>query len=119
MRTITLDYSLKTPEERKALVDKIVAETPTEKLTPKYLEILSDYLVLAMDKQEKHNKEILTDNRRVTLNRRETSYQGLAERLESGEDGIYNMTSDLGKQAFLVPKKEITDADIAEVPGLA
>lgn len=27
----------------------------------------------------------------TTVNRRETSFQGLAEKLENGEDGIYNM----------------------------
>lgn len=48
-----LDYSLDSPEERKKLVQKIIEETPSEKLTPRYLDILSDYLVLCMEKQEK------------------------------------------------------------------
>ena len=48
-----LDYSLGSPEERKKLVQRIIEETPAEKLTPRYLDILSDYLVLCMEKQEK------------------------------------------------------------------
>lgn len=48
-----LDYSLDSPEERKKLVQRIIEETPAEKLTPRYLDILSDYFVLCMEKQEK------------------------------------------------------------------
>ena len=48
---IKLDYTLESPEERKALVEKIIEETPN--LSPRYLEILADYLVLCMEKQER------------------------------------------------------------------
>jgi len=30
----------------------------------------------------------------VTINKRETSFEGLVGKLENGEDGIYNMVSD-------------------------
>lgn len=70
-----LDYTLESPEERKALVEKIIAETPD--ITPQYLEALGDYLVLCMEKQEKKERKILTDNRMTTVNRRETSFEGL------------------------------------------
>lgn len=70
-----LDYTLKSPEERKALVEKIIAETPD--ITPQYLEALGDYLVLCMEKQEKKERKILTDNRMTTVNKRETSFEGL------------------------------------------
>ena len=43
--TIKLDYSLETPEERNELVKKIINNTPSEQLTPRYLEILSDYII--------------------------------------------------------------------------
>ena len=46
-----LDYTIESPEERKALVEKILAETPD--ISSSYLEILADYLVLCMEKQEK------------------------------------------------------------------
>lgn len=116
--TRVLDYSLETAEERNELVKKIVEESPPERLTPYYLTILADYIIFAMDKEEKKEKKILTQNRLVTVNKRETSYQGLAQKLENGEDGIYNMVSDLGKAALLSPKIEITESDIAENPNL-
>ena len=89
---IKLDYTIESPEERKALVEKIIAENPD--LTPRYLEILADYLVLCMEKQEKKERKILTDNRMSTVNKRETSFEGLAGQLENGEDGIYNLIDD-------------------------
>lgn len=46
-----LDYSLNLPEERKALVEKILQETPDP--TPSYLESLADYLVFCMEKEER------------------------------------------------------------------
>ncbi|WP_440337193.1 hypothetical protein, partial [Megamonas funiformis] len=84
---IKLDYTLENPEERKALVEQIIAEN--DSLSPAYLEILADYLVLCMEKQEKKEKKLLTENRLSTIGKRETSYEGLAASLESGEDGIY------------------------------
>jgi len=75
--TRKLDYSLETPEERNELVKKIVDETPPEQLTNKYLEILTDYIIFAMDKEERKKKKILTDNRMVTVNKRETSFQDI------------------------------------------
>ena len=46
-------------------------------------------------KEEKKEKLYLTDNRRITIEKRETSFEGLAEKFENGEDGIYNlMTND-------------------------
>ena len=71
---IKLDYSLETPEERNQLVEKILAETPADELNNNYLEILSNYLILCMEKQEKKQKKILTENRLTTVNKRETSF---------------------------------------------
>lgn len=115
--TIKLDYSLETPEERNELVKKIIDNTPSEQLTPRYLEILSDYIIFAMDKQERKQKQILTDNHMVTVNKRETSFEGLVGRLENGEDGIYNMIAN-DKNIIFTPKFQITQQDIAEIPEL-
>ena len=114
---IHMDYNLETAEERNLKVKEIIEKTPTEKLTPKYLEKLADYIVFAMDKQEKKQRKILTDNRMVTVNDRETSYEGLVGKLENGEDGIYNMIAN-DKNIIFKPKVEITPEDIAEIPGL-
>lgn len=115
--TRKLDYTLQTPQERNELVKKIIEETPSEQLTNKYLEILSDYIIFAMDKEERKQKKILTDNRMVTVNKRETSFQGLAGQLENGEDGIYNMIAN-DKNIIFTPKISITQKDLDEIPAL-
>ena len=79
--TIKLDYTLDTEEERKDLVNKILESIPSEKLTNKYLTILADYL-LFLDKRQKDYK-ILTENRKTTINRRETSFEGLVAVFDS------------------------------------
>ena len=110
-----LDYSLDAPEERNQLVQQILAETPNP--TEKYLEILADYLILCMEKQERKEKKILTENRMMTVNKRETSYEGLASQLENGEDGIYNLMNDNKNQIFQ-PKVTITKKDLEEIQPL-
>ena len=112
-----LDFSLKTPQERTEFVKRIVDETPPEQLTPKYLEILADYIIFAMDKEERKQRKILTDNRMVTVNNRETSYQGLVSKFENGEDGIYNMITN-DKNILFTIKNEITQKDLDEIPEL-
>lgn len=114
---IKLDYTIESPQERTALVQKIVQSLPPERLTNRYLEILSDYIIFAMTKEERKNKDINTDNRMVTINKRETSFEGLIDKFENGEDGIYNfMTQD--KNIIFTPKISITEEDIAEIPAL-
>ena len=107
-----LDYTLETPEQRNELVKNILAETPDP--SPAYLEVLADYLILCMEKQEKKEKAILTDNRMTTVNRRETSFEGLASQLENGEDGIYNLINE-DKNVIFYPKISITKKDLEEI----
>ena len=112
---IKLDYTLNTPEERKKLVEDILAENPDP--NPKYLEILADYLVLCMEKQEKKEHKLLTENRMATVNKRETSFEGLVSQFENGEDGIYGLISEDKNQIFR-PKVSITKKDLEEIPEL-
>lgn len=112
---IKLDYTLKTTEERKALVEKILAETPNP--SPAYLEALGDYLVIPSERKERKKREIMTDNRMATINRRETSLEGLISTLESGEDGIYNLINE-SKTTIFQPKVTITKRDLEEIPDL-
>ena len=114
---IKLDYSLETPSERNELVKKIIDKTPPEKLTNRYLEILTDYIIFAMDKEERKQKKILTDNRMVTVNKRETSYEGLIGKFENGEDGIYSLIAN-DKNIIFTPKVSITQEDIDTIPAL-
>lgn len=114
---IKMDFSLETPEERNEKVKEIIANTPPERLTPRYLEKLADYIIFAMDKQERKQKKILTNNRMVTVNKRETSFEGLVEKLENGEDGIYNMIVN-DKNIIFQPKVSITEQDLKDIPEL-
>lgn len=115
---IKLDYSLKTIEERNALVNRILAEAPSSQLTDKYLEILGNYLLdITMTKEDRKNKYITTANRQVTIDKRETSYEELVSKFENGEDGVYNLINN-DKNQYLTHKVEITEEDIADIPEL-
>ena len=114
---IALDYSLEEPEDRVELVKKIVENTPPQKLNNRYLQILADYVIFAMTKKQKKEKNINTDNRMITINRRETSFQGLVNKFQNGEDGIYNMIIQ-DKHVLLTPKYKITQEDIQTIPEL-
>lgn len=112
---INLDYTLNSPEERLALVNKILEENPNP--DPSYLEILADYLVLCMEKKEKKDKTILTENRMATISKRETSYENLVSQFENGEDGVYNITNN-DKYVIFQPKISITAKDRRDIPEL-
>jgi hypothetical protein len=112
-----LDYTLQTPEERNELVKKILDEMDEEP-TPQYLEILADYLVLAMEKQERKERKLLTENRLATIRKRETSLEGLIAQFENGEDGFYNLVAESDKNALFKPKISITKKDLEEIPEL-
>ena len=114
---IRLDYSIEDPEERVKLVEKIIENTPSERLNNRYLEVLADYIIFAMTKKEKKQKKITTENRLKTVNKRETSFQGLVSKFENGEDGIYNMIIN-DKNVILTPKYEITKEDLDTIPEL-
>lgn len=70
-----------------------------------------------MEKQERKERKILTENRMTTVNKRETSYEGLASQLENGEDGIYNLMNENKNQIFQ-PKITITKKDLEEIQPL-
>lgn len=115
---IKMDYTLGTVEERVKKLNEIIANTSPEKLTPKYLDRMADYLIdLTLTKEEKKEKKIITPNHKITINKREMSFEGLANRLESGEDGIYSMIAN-DKNILFNPKTGITEEDIKNVPGL-
>ena len=70
-----------------------------------------------MEKQERKERKILTDNRMTTVNKRETSYEGLVSQFENGEDGIYNLITN-NKNIIFQPKVSITKKDLEEIPLL-
>ena len=113
-----MDYTLKTAAERTEFVNNVLAEMDKKQLkNKKYMEILSDYIVSAMTPEEKKERLILTDNRMITINKRETSYQNLVSKFENGEDGVWNITID-DKNVLLTHKVSITDKDLKEIQPL-
>lgn len=72
---------------------------------------------MAMTKEQKKQKKINTDNRMVTINKREVSLQGLVSKFENGEDGIYNLITN-DKNILFTPKIAITEKDLEEIPEL-
>ena len=116
-----LDYSLTTPEERVAYTKKLLKDTP-----PPYnnntLKILADYILFTHDRNQTKKERtktypILTPNREFTIDKRQVSYEGLAEKLENGEDGLYNLIR-IDKGQILDPKDPITEEDIDTIPGI-
>ena len=97
------------------MVEKILAENPEP--NEKYLEILADYLIVPVEKEERKERKLLTDNRMATINKRETSFEGLISQLENGEDGIYNLVHE-DKSQILQPKVSITKQDLQDIPLL-
>ena len=111
-----LDYDVQTLEERKKIVDQILQENPNP--SPAYLEILADYLVFCMNKDERKEKTIMTKNRMATVNKREMSYEGLVSKFENGEDGVHNLLSN-EKHLIFRHNIKITDKDREEIPALS
>ena len=117
--TKKLDYTIKDAASRKEFVDNLIPYLTKEQLDNKrYMEILADYIVSAMTPEEKKERKILTDNRLITVNKRETSFQSLADKFENGEDGLWNLMIENDKNVLLTHKKEITKKDLDEIKDL-
>lgn len=114
---IQMDFNLPTAEARVKKVEEIIANTPPERLTQRYLNKLADYIVMPLSKEEKKQKNILTDNMMVTVNKRETSFEGLVGKMENGEDGIYNMITN-DKNIIFQPKNPVSPKDLEEIPEM-
>ena len=125
---IKFDYTLETPEERNELVKKIIENTPPEKLTRRYLEAMSDYIILAFKKDIKEHKITTKSRLKNTIKEHEVSLEGLSVSFQnkygesgsngSAEDYVYNLIVENDKNVILTPKNKITPEDIEEVPGL-
>lgn len=70
-----------------------------------------------MTKEERKAKNINTSNRMVTINKREMSFEGLVNKFENGEDGIYNLITE-DKNIIFAHKNPITEEDVETIPAL-
>ena len=66
---------------------------------------------------ETEKREINTSNRMITINKRETSYEGLCGKLEGGEDSLHTLIKQ-DKNAILTPTIKITEEDFKNIPML-
>lgn len=60
----------------------------------------------------------MTENRMATINKRETSFEGLVSQFENGEDGIYDLINENGRYSIFKPKISITEQDLEDIPEL-
>lgn len=117
---IDLDYSLKTTEERIALVNSIVEKNPN--ISDQQKGYLADYILFTADKNQtkrehKEEKPIVTKNREITVSKRQTSYEQLVSSLEGGEDALFGLIRN-DKNQLLDHKDPISDSDIRNIPGI-
>lgn len=115
-----LDYSIKSTEERKALVQEIIDSG--EQLTQKQLGYMADYLLFAADskqtgREKRNSHPIITKNREVTIFKRQTSLEDTVASLSNGEDGLYSMIMN-DRNLLLDNRAPITQEDIDTIPGI-
>lgn len=116
MKKLILDNSIKNYEDRLKYIENKIEEIGEENLSPSQLDRISTYLIEGTNL--KTRGDIITSNRRITVNKRETSKEGLTEKLEGGDNAFHQLIKQ-DKNTILTPKVEITEKDIKEVPGLA
>lgn len=109
-----LNYDLETVDERRNFLVNLLEEYPNP--TSRELEMMADYIIFSDGGVEKKGP-VLTDNRMVTVNKRETSMEGLTEKLEGGESAFHALVKE-DKNMILTPKVSITDKDLEEIPDL-
>ena len=113
---LKLDYTIEEIDRRLEEVKEICDEHEDE-LENRNLEQMADYLIYQMEKQEKKERRILTPNRLVTVNKRETSFEGIVSKFEKNQDGVYGIMNE-DKNTILTHKVSITAKDVEEIPFL-
>jgi hypothetical protein len=116
---VFLDTHLQSPEERLEFVNKWLEQNPE----PNELEMewIANYLVYPIDKEERRQRKILTDNRQVTINAHEASYEGLSSKFEAGDDALEAISlSRTPITTNITPRKRaITQRELDAHPELA
>lgn len=112
-----LDYSLTTPAERTECVKKVIASTPKEKLTQRYLNYLGDYILFIREKGQTKGHNLITKNRETIIRKREKSYEDMINTLEGGEDALHTLINN-DKNQLLDRKEKITEEEALNNPAL-
>lgn len=108
-----LNFTLDSIEDRKDFLDRYLEDNPNP--SSRELEQMADYLIFAEQVEKKG--QVLTDNRMVTVNKRETSMEGLTDKLEGGESAFHALVKE-DKNMILTPRVSITEEDLQEIPEL-
>lgn len=117
---IKLDYHISSLEDRKRIVQDICGKA--EHLSSAQKKLLADYLLFLGDakqttKERNHEYPIVTENRKKTTNKRESSFEEIASTLQNGEDGIYGLINE-DRIQLMDPRERITKEDIENIPGI-
>lgn len=112
---VILNNELKSYDERLEWINKQIAQVGEENVSEYQREKIASYLIEGTAPETRG--EIITPNRMVTVNKRETSREGLVEKLEGGESAFHQLIKQ-DRNVILTPKVEITEKDLEEVPGL-
>lgn len=115
--TKKLDYSLKTPEERAKCVEEVIASTPKEQLTQRYLNYLGDYILFIREKGQTKGHNLITKNRETIIKKREKSYEDIVNSLEGGEDALHTLINN-DKNQLLDRKEKISEEEALKDPIL-
>lgn len=113
-----LDTHLQSSEERLEFVNNWLLENPE----PNEIEMewIANYLVYPVDKEERRQRAILTDNRLVTVDKHETSYESLSAKFEAGEDALeaISLSRTPIKTNITQRKRPITQRELDTYPEL-
>lgn len=115
--TVKLDYSLKTPKERAKCVEEVIASTPKEQLTQKYLNYLGDYILFIREKGQTKGHNLITKNRETIIKKREKSYEDIVNSLEGGEDAFHALINN-DKNQLLDRKEKVSEEEALSDPAL-
>jgi len=78
----------------------------------------SNYILDGLSHTEKKTHNITSDNRQKTIDKHETPFEGLVSKFESGEDGVYQLMSHLGKAEYITPRQRIDPREAVRTPEL-
>ena len=114
---ISTDWTLTDPKDRVKRVELILSQSDDSSLSPSYLTKLATYITYPIDKEARRQHNLLTENRQVTISRRECSLDGLLDSLENS-DSLYHIIAN-DRNIIFSPRDPITAEDIDSIPPLS
>jgi hypothetical protein len=116
-----LDFTLKNSEDRVEQAKKELREA--HYTTPSYLENMTDYILKTKESgqtkyEKKQEYQIITNNREVTIAKRQQSLDEITSNPEVGEDRLY-VRINPDKNQLLDHREDISAEDIDNMPIIA